>query len=294
MHHFTIRDVENLSGIKAHTLRMWEQRYGLCVCQRKVSLHRYYDSEDLKHILRIAYLYHHGHKISRIAGFSTEEIIQMASQKYKNDEYQVMVNQLLEAGLDYDQERFENAFNNAIRTMGLEKSMELVAYPFLDKIGLLWMTGHMQPAQEHFCSHIIQKTIIAAINALPEATTDLHRILLFTPEGENHELPLLFIQYLIKKKGIKTLLLGKNISLDIVAQYCAHQPVSHLYFHLITNFTHCEPGQYLRKLSARFAAKQIIASGPALKGIDELPPNITIVHSLKDLMAIEKFIAPHP
>ena len=74
MHYFTIRDVENLSGIKAHTLRIWEQRYGLCICKRKESQHRYYDNEDLKYVLRIAYLYHHGYRISRIAELNAVQI----------------------------------------------------------------------------------------------------------------------------------------------------------------------------------------------------------------------------
>src|ERR1700712_3002086 len=103
MHHFTIRDIENLSGIKAHTLRMWEQRYGLCVCKRKESLHRYYDGEDLKHILRIAYLYHNGYRISRIVQLSADEILRLSSKKTGQDEYALMVNQLVEAGLDYNQ-----------------------------------------------------------------------------------------------------------------------------------------------------------------------------------------------
>ncbi|GAC1432295.1 MAG: hypothetical protein NVSMB7_08130 [Chitinophagaceae bacterium] len=287
MHHFTIRDVENLSGIKAHTLRMWEQRYGLCLCKRKESLHRYYDNEDLKHILRIAYLYHNGYKISRIAQFSQEEIIQQASRIFESDEYEVMINQLVEAGMDYNQEQFENAFHSALRTMGLERTMEKLVYPFMDKIGLLWMTGHVLPAQEHFCSYLVQKAVIAAINALPTVHTGNSRFLLFTPPGEDHELPLLFIQYIIKKKGYNNILLGKNISIDIIKEYCSCQPVTHLYFHLITNFTNCHPEQYLGKLSAAFADKRIIASGPALKDIENIPGNVDILRSFHEAMAFE-------
>ncbi len=288
MHHFTIRDIENLSGIKAHTLRMWEQRHGLCLCKRKESQHRYYDNEDLKHILRIAYLYHNGHKISRIAQYSHEEIIQLASKRFENDEYEVMVNQLVEASMDYNQQQFEKVFQSIQRNMGLEKSMERVIYPFLDKIGLLWMTGHVLPAQEHFCSSIIQRTIIAATNALPTVVkADADRYLLFTPQGESHELSLLFVQYIIKKKGIKTILMGKNISIDIIKEYCAKQPVTHLYFHLITNFTNCNAEMYLGKLSNLFADKQIVASGPALKDIENIPSNVQILRSLKEVMELE-------
>ncbi|MEP6748887.1 MAG: MerR family transcriptional regulator [Bacteroidota bacterium] len=287
MHHFTIRDIENLSGIKAHTLRMWEQRYGLCVCKRKESKHRYYDNEDLKHILRIAYLYHHNYKISRIAQLSQDEIIQLASKRNDSDEYEVMVNQLIEASIDYNQLQFEMVFNGLLSSMGLEKSIEKVVFPFLNKIGLLWMTGHMLPAQEHFCTFLIQKTIIAAINALPTVTNSQYRFVLFTPEGEGHELSLLFVQYVIKKKGIKTILLGKNVSLNTVKDYCDQQPASHLYFHLVTNFTNCNPEQYVHKLSAAFADKKIIASGPALKDIQNLPGNVHLIRSLPEVISFE-------
>jgi len=290
MHHFTIRDVENLSEIKAHTLRMWEQRYGLCICKRRESQHRYYDGEDLKHILRIAYLYHSGYRISHIVQLSPQEIIQLTTQKTGNNEYGLWVNQLLEAGLDYNQDQFENSFRNSVETMGLENSIEKVIYPFLNKIGLLWMTGHALPAQEHFCSHLIQKTIIAAINALPAVNNSHQKLLLFTPEGENHELPLLIIQYIIKKKGFQTILLGKSVSIDVVQLYCAQRPVTHLYFHLVTNFIHRHPAAYLNKLSAKFADKKIIASGPALKNIGETTGNVSILRSFQELMSLELFL----
>ena len=290
MHHFTIRDVENLSGIKAHTLRMWEQRYGLCVCKRKESLHRYYDGEDLKHILRIAYLYHNGYRISKIVRLSPDEIIQLSSKKSALGENAVLINQLVEAGLDYDQDRFENAFQGSIRLTGLEHTIEKVIYPFLDKIGLLWLTGHVLPAQEHFCSYLIQKTVIAAINALPPVNNGNHKVLLFTPEGEQHELPLLVIQYIIKKKGFQTILLGKSISMDVVQTYCSQQPVTHLYFHLVTNFTHRQPSDYLATLSARFADKKIIASGPALKTVNRPPDNVSILRSFQEALLPELYL----
>src|ERR1700712_364607 len=129
MHHFTIRDVENLSGIKAHTLRMWELRYGLNVCKRKESKHRYYDNEDLKYILRIAYLYHNGYRISRIAALSPDEITLQALKTFNNDEYEVLVNQLMDSGLEYNQLQFEKSLRHSMKTMGLEKSIERVIYP---------------------------------------------------------------------------------------------------------------------------------------------------------------------
>jgi MerR family transcriptional regulator, light-induced transcriptional regulator len=286
MHHFSIRDVENLSGIKAHTIRIWEQRYGLCACKRKESLHRYYDNEDLKHILRIAYLYHNGYKISKIANLLPEEIIQLASKKIGLNENDVFVNKLMEACLDYNEERFENILHTTLTMMGLEKWIVQIVYPFMDKIGLLWMTDHVLPAQEHFSSSLILKKIIVAIEMLPRITTDYkHRFLLFAPEGEEHEIPLLLAQYLLKKQNFKTILFGRSVSMDALKYYCTHQPVSHLYFHLITNFTNSETTVYLNMLAKQFPDKKIIAAGPLMKNITgQIPHNVEIIHSLKEMM----------
>jgi len=287
MHHFTIRDVENLSGIKAHTLRMWEQRYGLCVCKRKESLHRYYDNEDLKHILRISWLYHNGYRISKIAAMSHGEITQLATQTFKADEYEVMVNQLVECGLDYNEVLFEKTLRQLKQSMGVEKTLEKVIYPFLSKIGLLWITGHVLPAQEHFCSHLIQKMIITATNELPPPIYPDCRVLLFTPRGEMHDLPLLFVQYIFKKKGVKPLMLGRNSTEEMLAYCCEHQQVTHLYFHFITNFTNEDAGVYIGQLSAQFPDKQILASGSALHGVTNLPANVRILHSPQDVIALQ-------
>ena len=171
--------------------------------------------------------------------------------------------------------------------MGMEKTIEKVVYPFFEKIGLLWMTGHVLPAHEHFCSYLIQKTVIAATNALPANYGSDNKVVLFTPEREMHELPLLFIQYLMKKKGIKNVLLGKNVSVETIKDYCAHQPASHLYFHLITNLTNYSAEEYIGKLSATFANKKIIASGRAVKEIKKIPANVKLLYSLQEVLFFE-------
>jgi DNA-binding transcriptional MerR regulator len=288
MHHFTIRDVENMSGIKAHTLRMWEQRYGLNVCKRKESKHRYYDNEDLKNILRVAYLYHNGYRISRIAKLSMEEIRLQASQTFNNDEYEVLVNQLVESGLLYNQPLFEKSLHTSIKTMGLEKSIERVIYPFLDKIGLLWLTNHVLPAQEHFCSHLIQKSIMYAINGLPPVKENNGpRVLLFTPKGEMHDLPLLFAQYVMKKKGIKTVMMGSNCTTELLKYCCEHQPVTHLYFSFITNFTNGNTGDYITKLAAAFPNLQIIGTGAALRDVEATPANVRVLRSVQEVINLD-------
>ena len=148
MNHFTIKDIENLCGIKAHTLRIWEQRYNkLFVPKRKQSQHRIYDNDDLKELLRISFLYHNGHKISKIAELNPEQIQQLVETfSITEDNHEVFIHQLIEAGVDFDEEKFEKIVNGLVLRVGLEKSIINVFYPFLQRIGLLWMTNNLIPA----------------------------------------------------------------------------------------------------------------------------------------------------
>lgn len=285
MNHFTIRDIENLSGIKAHTLRIWEQRYNLCCCKRKESLHRYYDNEDLKQILRIAYLYHNGYKISRIANLSCDDLKQLAGTKAGEDQFAIFINQLIEASIDYDQPRFEKVLHNAILHLGFERAVVKVFYPFMEKIGLLWITEHVIPAQEHFSSYLIQKKIIVAIDGLEyNPYSEEPVVLLFTPEGEKHEIPLLFAQYLLKKQHIRFAYMGNDVAIPALQEYCAQRPVTHLYFHLITNLLNVESETYLEELSQKFPDKKIIASGPVWSRVHSMSENTTILRSLDEIM----------
>jgi MerR family transcriptional regulator, light-induced transcriptional regulator len=288
MHHFSIRDVENLSGIKAHTLRIWEQRYGLSLCKRKQSQHRYYDNDDLKHILRIAHLYHNGYKISRIATLSQEQLLQLASKKNTPDEYDIFINQLLEASMDYDELAFEEIVGTTILNMGLEKSVVKVFYPFLDKIGLLWLTNHVLPAHEHFSSCLIQKAIIASIDkAGPVDTAARNHFVLFTPQGEEHGMPVLFMQYLLKKNGHRTTLFGTNTGMESLKYYALRQPFTHLYFHLITNLTGSDMNEYIQQLRTALPAKKIVASGPGVGGVPDTA-GVTVLRSLKEITEFAK------
>jgi len=286
MQQFSIRDVENLSGIRAHTLRMWEQRHGLRMCKRKESLHRYYDNDDLKYILRIAYLYHNGYRISRIAALSEQEITRLASRRFGNDEYEVIVNQLIEAILDYDHETIDRVLHTSADAMGMERCIEKLIHPFLDKIGLLWITGHVLPAQEHICSNIILQLIVACTQQLPPVTGRRKKVLLFTPENEMHEIPILIVQYLLKKRGVQTSLLGKNVSEETLALCCRQLQPTHLYVHLITNFTRFSAIEYLQKLANTYPQLHIFASGPSFKSNGKLPAQVQLLRSFDEVLQL--------
>jgi MerR family transcriptional regulator, light-induced transcriptional regulator len=287
MNVFTIRDIENLCNIKAHTLRIWEQRYNIVCPKRKPGKHRMYDNDDLKYLLRIAYLYHHGHKISKIAKYSEQEICELAVRvSSKEDAEEIFINQLSEASIDLNQERFEKILNNIIIHFGFEKSMVKVIFPFLHKIGLLWMTGNVIPSQEHFASALVTKKIHVANNGLENHTAaGSKKILLFTPCGEFHEIPLLFMKYLMKRNGIAVTYFGTNIPLKDIEYYCSHRPVTHLHFHLVTNLIKCELDDYLEKIATTFPEKQIVVSGPKVHCITKSFPNVRVLKSFEEVFA---------
>jgi DNA-binding transcriptional MerR regulator len=288
MNNFSIKDIERLSGIKAHTLRIWEQRHGLCFCKRKESQHRYYDNEDLKKILRIAYLYHNGYKVSKIARLSPDEIKRLAQANTGENNYQLQISQLVEASIDYDQPRFESIVNATFATLGFENSVVNVFYPFFEKIGLLWMTEHVLPAHEHFSSYLIQKKIIVATDELETAINNDYRIAIFAPKGEHHEIPLLVMQYLFKKYGTKTVYFGSDAAVVDIEYYCRYQPVTHIYTHLITNFLNKEPREYLSCLAEKFPGKTIVVSGPVFNEVSVPPAGIQVLRSCDEMLGFPK------
>ena len=286
MNKFTIKDIENLTGIKAHTWRVWEQRYGIGMPQRKESNHRFYSNDNLKQILQIAYLYHGGIKISKIASFDNDELrSKTVENTVTENEHAFFVKELIEASIDLDELRFEQTFAEALHRMGLENTFLKILYSFQQKIGVLWLTDHVIPAQEHFTSNIIRKKLTVAIDTLPLPGTDgTRRVLLFTPELEYHEIPLQFIHYKLRKKGIRVIYFGSNIKLNHLQLYAEQQSFTHILFHLVTNFTNQHANDYLDNLCKIFAGKQVLMSGSQVQQITKTPGNCTLLKSLDDLL----------
>lgn len=287
MNHFSIRDIENLTQIKAHTLRIWEHRYRLLAPKRKASQHRYYDNEDLKYILRISHLYHRGFKISYIASLSEEEIKQLALEIQPGaDNNAIYINQLLEYSIDFDAAGFEQSIENAIRQTGFENCMTEIVFPMLKKMGVLWLTGNAIPAQEHFASAIVTRKILAQTGelSLPASRSD-KCVLLFTPAGEWHEIPLLLMQYILKKNKIPTIYLGAGACPEQIAQVCRHQHVTHFYFHLITCLTRCDVNGYVHRLAACFPDKTIAISGSLVDELRDVPANVQPLRTQREIMA---------
>ena len=296
MNHFSIRDIENLCNIRAHTLRIWEQRYGVFIPNRKESMHRVYSNEDLKALLRISFLYHHGYKISKIAALSPDQINELVTSAVpETDNYELFINQLITASLEFDKNSFEQIVRAQLERLGLTRCISDIFYPFLNRIGLLWLTNHVIPAQEHFSSHIIRKKIIFATDALPKESVPGAHILVFAPEGEFHEIPLLWANYFWRKSMIRTTYFGVNVKLEAIEFFMAKHACTHLYAHIISLINQPALIAFFQELEAKDPEKQILLSGPGAQCLMPHLKNAVIFQSMQELISFaEKSAAGTP
>lgn len=284
MNRFSIKDIENLTGIKAHTIRIWEQRYGILQPKRTPTNIRYYDASDLKTALRISLLNNFGYKISRIHQMTDTDmsalIHKISDAGFK---LQILTNELLEAALAMDVVQFEMLIDNFIQKRGIEAAVEQLLFQFMEKVGIMWMTNHLVPAQEHLASNVLYRKLAVAIDALPIAG-GTRSVLLFLREGEVHEISLMYVQYLLRKNGLVPVYLGANTSLaEIVAVYHARRP-SYVYTHLTIVAEGSEDSKYLKKLANALNDVQILVSGPALRRRKYVPhKNTRFLHTLAEV-----------
>lgn len=286
MNKFSIKAVERLSGIKAHTIRVWEQRYGLLEPDRRQGNHRVYSNDDLKSLLKVVYLYNLGHKIRSLATLNTEEIndlIQAKKSKEKWDDFSVVL--LIEAVLDLNENAFAEVISDLEKKHDFESIMIHFLFPLLKRIGVMWVTDRVLPGQEHFASNMIIRKVLEATNRLEESQLQkAGSVLLLAPEGEFHEISLLFMQYLLKKNGYQTIYLGANTSLEIVDLfYRKHQP-SHIYVHLVANLQEESPEKYLKILREMFPQVYLIANGEVFRNTPVTMEGMRILQSEEDLL----------
>lgn len=217
---YSIRDLEKLTGIKAHTIRIWEQRYGLVTPARTDTNIRYYTDENLRHLFNIALLNRNGLKISKLAQMTPDEIAAKgAAIAQNNPNPNSQIDALTLAMIDLNEEAFEQVFADYVGAQGFERAMLELVYPFLDKLRLLWLTNSISPAHEKFVGQIIRRKLMCAVDAaVPRSDTPV--FLLYSPEAEMQELALIFIQYLLRSRGMRVAYLGANVALGDIKDAC--------------------------------------------------------------------------
>lgn len=233
MNSFTIKDLENLSGIKAHTIRIWEQRYSFLKPQRTDTNIRYYTSEELKTVLNIALLNKYGFKISHIDRMNGDEISnKLITLTDSQAQQEKMINDLIGNMIDMEVDKFESVIERHIRTKGIEKTITQLIFPYLERIGILWQTNHINPAQEHLVTNVIRQKLIVGIDSTAPVLNSSKTVLLFLPEGEFHEVGLLYMYFLLKNRGVKVYYLGANVPYKDVAFLVRHKTPHQLYTHI--------------------------------------------------------------
>ncbi len=284
---YSIKELENLSGIKAHTIRIWEKRYGIIKPARTDTNIRCYCDNDLKSLLNIAILNRYGMRISDISKLSdseiTEKVINISSDSSNAENN---IENLIVAMVEMDEYKFDRILSRHIMHEGFENSVIKVIFPFFEKIGLLWQTGSINPAHEHFVSNLFrQKLMVAIDNIVVTESLTAQKFLLFLPEAEYHELALLFYNYLIKKSGRLVYYLGSSVPFEDVVETSKMVNPDFLFTSLTSSLNKNDVIEYLNNLSQTFPFQKIFVTGLQIKeNFTELPSNVLKVSSPLDLV----------
>jgi DNA-binding transcriptional MerR regulator len=286
---YSIKDLERLSGIKAHTLRIWESRYGILNPERTSTNIRWYMTEDLRKILNISVLNNHGIKISKIAQFTEAEINENVRKLTDNvlDENEQITAMVL-AMIELDEIRFEKIISTCILRLGFESCVEQIIFPFFKKIGVMWQTGSINPVQEHFISNLVRQKLIVALDGVtPNANVEPKTAVLFLPSNELHEMSLLYYAYKIKSRGHRVIYLGQSVPFeDLERTFDLRRPDFFL-----SIFTHdmkeINLNEYLSKMSKAFPDTTIYISGfQLMKRKIQLPNNVHLFINPEEVNAL--------
>ena len=265
MNLFSISDLQQFSGIKAHTIRVWEQRYNGLNPTRSEGNTRYYDNLQLRRLLNIVSLLESDYKISELCSMTDQMLFKLLEQQLKDTDIAegtngYFVSQLIAATTCFDEAHFEKIFSNCVLRLGMKHTYTQVIYPMLNRIGLMWATGAISPAFEHFGSNIIKQKLFSAIDSLPPAKSK-QSWLLFLPENEFHEIGLLFSHYLIRQAGKKVIYLGSNVPFETLISAVAEITPARLLFFLVHHDIPEHSQDYLNNLKKNFDKTKIHLSG---------------------------------
>lgn len=286
MNAFSIKDLENLSGIKAHTIRIWEQRYSFLKPERSETNIRYYTNNDLKLVLNISLLQKFGFKISHLDKMSSDEMnVKILSLARPEARLEAIISALIVFTIEMDIAAFEAALDKQILKKGTDFTINKIIFPFYERISLLWVTAHINPAQEHLVSNIIRQKLVVGIDKISCSVKQNKTVVLFLPEYEFHELGLLYANFLFKSKGYQVLYLGANVPANDVI-YVAKEKKPDLFLMHLTLI----PGQvnvekYFTNLSQSIHPTPILVSGLFTTTYKKpRPKNIIFKYSIAEVL----------
>ncbi|WP_343637323.1 MerR family transcriptional regulator [Fluviicola sp.] len=281
---YKIRDLEILTGIKAHTIRMWEKRYGLLTPQRTTTHIRTYSDDELLLLLNISLLNKKGIKISRIAEMSTRQIFDTSRSIHDSRDVDTAIEEFIVSVLQLDEHLFNKTFRELNQKAPLSDIFSEHIIPFLNRIGIMWMVGTINPAQEHFISNLIRQKIIAAIDQLPIPDPNAEKIIIYLPEHEWHEISLLVYHYHLRSKGINSIYLGQALPYDALIKTVETLKPKGIASSWLTAIEPQKILDYFIQLERDLGHLKIIAGGYQIDQLGSaLSKNIRRIHTLSDL-----------
>jgi MerR family transcriptional regulator, light-induced transcriptional regulator len=283
---YSIKDLENLSGIKAHTIRVWERRYHILKQHRTETNRRRYGDSELRRIINISILHRCGFKISKIAEFSDPEIEEKVSFLSKDtNRSETQIDFLITSMVDTNEKAINDLLTRYILNHGIEDTFMDIVFPFLKRIGMMWHTGSADISSEHFISNIFRQRIISSIDSLsPVLKGKRKRVILFLPESELHEIALLFFNYLIKKLGHETLYLGQSTPVLSVVSARDKWNADIIVTGLMSGFPDINPEDLIANLSKLFPKQKVLVAGMLADITNNKKfPNIFPFKSVEDL-----------
>ena len=290
---FSIKNLENLSGIKAHTLRIWEKRYNLLEPERTDTNIRRYSLDSLRKLLNITLLYNHGFKISKIASLDATEIPKLVrSIALKANSEQVSINASKLAMINFDYELFDTNYEEILQHHNFEYLFMNIFMPLMKELGILWQTGAISPSHEHFITNLVKQKIHLQTEYLQKNKFEQknHPIfVLFLPENEIHELGILYLNYLILSKGHRTIFLGQSLQTSCLQTLYSYETKYYFVSYITVEPSKDEIMPYLHSFYSKILENQdskLILFGPQQIAIDkeQLPKKIEMFRSVESFV----------
>ena len=286
MAEYKIKDLENLTGIKSHTIRIWEKRYHILTPCRTDTKIRMYSDDELTRLLTVSMLNRSGLKISKIAELSQEDMNKLLWDIKVNKGAENSMDKLILALVSLDEKLFRGTINDLIEEVGLEKTFVNHIIPFLDRIGIMWLIGSIHPAQEHFMSNLIRQKIISEIDKQPIPNSDSPSVLLYLPEHEWHEISLLFYQFLLREKGVSTTYLGQSLPYHSLLESIDKLKPSAILSSWLTSVDQKLVVTYFKQLKKDLPNLKVFAGGAQIKvNTEEIKDYIIQVDNIPEIIA---------
>ncbi|GAB7089623.1 MerR family transcriptional regulator [Marinifilum fragile] len=286
MSKYSIKDLEKITGVKAHTIRIWERRYGIIQPERSKTNIRSYSDSDLRKLLNISMLNSSGIKISHLAKLSSIDLeAKILELSRSNKSIGFHIEKLTLATVNFNEELFESILSKCVLESGMESTITEVLFPFFERIGVLWQVGSVSPAQEHFISNLIRQKLFASIDSLSGKSVEgASKVLIYLKEGELHEVGILFYNYILRRNGFSTLYLGQDLPFkDLVSAVNDYNP-DYILSSFISPINAEDINVYLLSMEKSFKGIELMVTGLQLK-----QDGVEVPNSMKLITSPQKF-----